>query len=170
MQKVRDCTSFINKLNFKDYHNLISMVNQAFGYDGTLNGTLNEGMYNLICNKNNIDSFFNKFDNKITPLSADDQQRACYLWIASLIFSSQQDLSTHTSGLGGATETTSFNMDIGLLTDSKNPYLNTLKSMFGIGHRSSVRMKAVSYGKNIRRESSAKNMLGYSTTIWGRFL
>jgi len=161
--------NIFNKLNFEDYKNLINPINASYGIDATLTGVISEKMFSLICNKEIIDKALTRFP-AINKLTCDKQKEVLYLWIASSIYSIEVETASHTTGLSPSIETSSFNNDLGILTDNKNIYLKMFKATLGIGASSSVRVKTISYAQNSKRISGEKSSLGYNTNYYRRYL
>lgn len=157
-----------NKLNFEDYKKLITPLNASYGIDATLTGVVSETMFSLICNKEIIDRALTRFP-AIYSFSCDKQREVLYLWVASNIYSIEVETVSHTTGLSPIIETSSFNTDLGILTDNKNIYLKMFKATLGIGASSSVRVKTISYAKNSKRVSGEKGSLGYNTPYNRRY-
>lgn len=157
-----------NKLNFEDYLRIIRPINASYGIDGTLTGVSSEKMFSLVSNEEIIDKALTKFP-ALYKLSCEKQKEVLYVWIAANIYSVEVDTASHTTGLSPAIETSSFNTDLGILTDNKNMYLKIFKATLGIGASSSVRVKTLSYAKNTKKVSGEKGSLGYNTLIHGRY-
>jgi hypothetical protein len=155
-----------NQYNFEEYSKTIINISKSYGIVNTFTGVLEKVMFDSFCNKIHIDSIYTKFPT-IDKLSKNQQDVCVYLWIASQIYGSQMDLSSHTQGLSPAISTTSFNMDPSGLTDAKNVFLKIIRGILGVGYKSSVSAGSIKFAKNTIKVSSEKNSMGsYQGSSW----